>query len=220
MDLAGDATAFATDFTGLTENAGDKEGWIDRGAKKLNEAFDKSNVIDSDWGKTGAGKFGLDATEKAAEILLPGVGMEVGLVKGAQAAGKGLKYGKEAITALRNEPKAMAELKALMQGGKELAAKDVEDIATKYGIDLTKKVAGKMAGDAGDAKILAEMAGSSTDAADMAKIVKSTDRAADIVKKLSNMDAKELEQVLSKYPKLKALMTGKTAKAVTALALG
>lgn len=213
VDMLWDAGAFVTDLSRLTDNAWAKEWFLDRNVKDIKENIDSNDVIKSKWGESDLGKWVLGGAEFIWEVLTPGVWA----LGAAWKAIKGFKYGKEALTAFRNEPKIIAELNALKTAGKKVDGETLNKIVEKYGLQNVSNASGKVAKTAWELKDEAWLIPYNTE---LARLVKEDKTVADIVKKLSKMSPKEVEAVVSKYPRLKGLVTGIAGKTLWASVIG
>lgn len=197
-DMLWDVSAFATDVTGITDNAWSKEGFLDRNVKDIKWAIDDNDLVKSKWGESDAGKTVLGWAETIGEIFTPGIWA----IGAAWKTIKWFRYGKEAIAAMKNEPKLIKELNDIRMAKGKIDGERLSQLVEKYGLDKTLAQAGKISNQMKESKL--------------PDLIKNNPRAAEIVKKLSKMDEKEVAEVVSKYPRLKDWMTGKLAKTVLA----
>lgn len=141
IDFAGDIAAWTTDLVswginaalGTPENASDyssKEWFIDKANKHVQKWFDQiEDATKSKVGKTFVWEKISDWVWFVGEMVSP-----MGIVG---KAGKWAKIAKEYVQTVKNSPKALAELKALVikaKGeGREVIQSEVDDVLKKYG---------------------------------------------------------------------------------------
>lgn len=142
IDFAGDVAAGTTDLvswgisaiTGHPEDASDyssKEWFLDKANKHIQGGFDQiEDATKSKVGKTFLGEKGSDLVGFVGELASP---MWV-----VWKAGKGAKIAKEYIQTVKNSPKALSELKALVikakEEGREVIQSEIDDVLSKAGI--------------------------------------------------------------------------------------
>lgn len=139
IDFAGDVAAWATDMVswginaalGTPENASDyssKEWFLDKAWKHINEWFDQiEDATKSKVGKTFIWEKISDWVWFVGEMVSP---MWV-----VNKSVKGAKIAKEYIQSVKNSPKALAELKALVikakEEGREVIQSEIDDVLSR-----------------------------------------------------------------------------------------
>jgi len=139
IDFAGDVAAWATDMVswginaalGTPENASDyssKEWFLDKANKHVQGGFDQiEDATKSKLGKTFLGEKWSDLVGFVGELASP-----MGIVG---KAGKGAKIAKEYIQTVKNSPKVLSELKALVikakEEGREVIQSEIDDVLSK-----------------------------------------------------------------------------------------
>lgn len=142
IDFAGDVAAGTTDLVswginaalGTPENASDyssKEWFLDKANKHVQGGFDQiEDATKSKLGKTFIWEKASDLVGFAGEIVSP---MWI-----VWKVGKGATIAKEYIQTVKNSPKALSELKALVikaKGeGREVIQSEIDDVLSKAGI--------------------------------------------------------------------------------------